>query len=127
MTIDPQRLEDLAMDLSTTVASICGVLGISEPTFYKALKDDPTLRKRYDAARAEARRVRDADRPPSQRATPPKKKTRKPSASAKSNGRATPAFDQQFIKQLNVEFAHIDAWGEVSEHFDELRERVAAL
>lgn len=133
MDIDREKLRALASAPNGTLKSICAGLGISDPTLYLEFKKDPSLRKLYDDAR-EAASLAGWSKAPKHTNHKPRRKYKKrtsgkasPGAAPPRNGHAKQGLDPDLIKQLVAEFHFIDAWGEVSDHFDELRGKVLAL
>lgn len=127
MTIDPERLRELASDPNNDMEAICTKLGMSNPTFYGNLKKDPELKRIYKEGRAAAGRSNGSSGSPK-----PKKKSSKKAKSTTPprNAHTKPAkatMTEELLKQVACEFQWIDAWGEVSERFDELRAAVSAL
>lgn len=123
MTIDKELLRELASDPNNGVKEIVAGLGMSDPTFYQHLSHDPDLKQIYDDARAAAREAK-GQQPKSAKAKGRKK--RATSNTPPRNGGAKASHKDLFNK-LRLEFDHIDVYGSTSEHFDELREQVAAL
>ncbi|HKO43376.1 MAG TPA: hypothetical protein VJU84_08800 [Pyrinomonadaceae bacterium] len=132
IAIDKDRLRELARNPSNGVKEIVAGLGMSDPTFYQQLDRHPELKKIYQEARDEVRAARNGgsgdgttDRPTS------KRRYSKRATKAKRASRDTPpARDipkqnhKDLFRKLRLEFDHIETYGEVSEHFSELREQL---
>jgi hypothetical protein len=136
--IDQEKLKALALDPRNGVKEICAGLGISDPTFYQHLERDPEIKAIYQAARDEMRATRDAARRGSKSRSTGAKGPRKPKSAIRSskaeirtapprNGNAKGGVDRELLRQLILEFNHLDVYGRVSEHFQEIREQMGAL
>jgi len=137
IAIDAEQLRTLASDPKNGIKEICAGLGMSDPTFYQQLNRHPDLKQIYQEARDQVRAARNGGEGTSQRASGRKPKTTKRKSSkgksTKSANRSTPPRNgnakadlKDLLSKLRLEFEHIAVYEEVSEHFDELRDELAA-
>lgn len=128
MAVDKERLRELAADPARTMSSIAQELGVSN--LYYEFQKDATLKAVYEEGRAEAR----AAQKPSSRDTPVQRATkgrgrkkRAEDLTPPRNGNAKGGVSRELLRKLILEFNHLDVYGKVSEHFQEIREEMGAL
>jgi hypothetical protein len=123
MTIDRDKLKELASDPKQNADSISKALGLGKVhNLYYELQKDPALKTLYHDARVEAKNAS-----PAKTDKPPRKQSAKKSRTPPRNGHANGRPSEELLKKIAAEFSFIDAWGEVSEHFSELRDQLTAL
>lgn len=123
-SIDKDRLLELAAQPNSTLESISDELGVHYTTIYHRFKNDPELKAEYDAVRASRPKEK---RTTKERASKRARKNGKGSTPPR-NGNASSKLDTKtFFRKLALEFQHIDLYGAVSEHFDDLRSELTAV
>ena len=130
MTIDKDKLRELAADPKNGLKEICDGLGIADPTLYQHMGRDPELKRIYTEARASAKAARNGG------AVEGKASARKPGKKAKKkaakraapprNARAKNGVSDELLRKIRHEFEHISLYESISDHFNEIREELNA-
>lgn len=127
MTIDKDRLRELASDPKNKAKDIRDALGFKNDAalHYQLNKDEEAKRIYADRAsaksagdgkgKASARKPRRSSKQATTRATPPR------------NGRAKERISDDLLRRIKHEFEHISIYQQVSEFFDEVAGKVAAI
>lgn len=122
--IDRDKLRQLAADGTNTTADISEKLGLGGPhNLHYHLNKDADLKRIFEEGREAAGKLRAR---PGEKSSA-KKKSSKKSAAPPRNGNAKGGVSNDLLRKLILEFNHIDVYGEVSEHFDEIRQEMGAL
>jgi len=121
--IDRDELRRLASEPGSTLKSVCAALGVHYSTLYTKLKTDAELKEIWEEARLAEKEARGGQ--PSVRTSRKGGKKKSSNSSAPPRNGNAKAHKDLFAK-LALEFDHITLYGEVSEHFDELRDAVVA-
>lgn len=137
MTIDRSQLRQLAFDPQVSTRAAFEKLGFNNyATFDYQLKKDPEALQIWKEGRDAAAGASSASTTtsngdkPARRQTPkppPRKaaKRAKPSrVPPPRNANANGAVNKELLRKLILEFNHIDVYGRVSEHFNDLKEEL---
>jgi len=124
VTIDKDKLRELASDGSNATSDISEGLGLGAPhNLYYHLNKDAELKKIFEDGRASVGK-------PRAKAGIGKgggKKGSKRTPAPPRNSNAKGGVNKDLLAKLLLEFDHVDVYGSVSEHFAELRDQLAAL
>lgn len=121
MQIDKNKLRELVSDPKAKTKTVWAGLGFnSDANFYYSLKQDPEAKQIFDS-----RPGRHAHHGGAQKSSAKQGSKKSSKKSIPRNGNARGA-QKELFKKLQHEFEHIDLYGAVSEHFDELRAEIDA-
>lgn len=125
-TIDREQLRELAANPDNSSEAISQALGLGKAhNLYYAFQVNPQLKEIYEAARAEAREKSGTNGGPKKSAA---KRGRKPNTPPRnSRSKVAEGISPELLRRIWLEFEHIAVYDEVSGHFEEVRDQVAAL